>query len=101
MSAACPRWGFYRVKVSLKLLQLTEKFVYDLGRRRYRWPLFLYTIFITKLVSEENGDRDTINTIIKLGVMVYQLNFLILDGPGCNDCNCGLVCSEYSLKNIF
>ena len=55
----------------------------------------MYQIFITKLVSEVNRDMDTINAIIKLGFMVYQLIFLLLDG--CNDCNCG----EYSLKIIF
>ena len=55
----------------------------------------MYKIFITKLVSELNIDMDTINTMIKLGVVVYQLIFLLLD------CNCGLVCSEYSLKNVF
>ena len=60
----------------------------------------MYKIFITKLVSEVNRDMDTI-IMIKLGVMVYQLVFLLLDGPGCNDCNCGLVCSEYSLKIYF
>ena len=34
----------------------------------------MYKIFITKLVSEVNRDMDTI-TMIKLGVMVYQLIF--------------------------
>ena len=38
----CPGGVCYRVKVSLKLLQRTEKFVYELAQRRYRWPLFLY-----------------------------------------------------------
>ena len=63
--------------------------------------IWMYKIFITKLVSEVNRDMDTINTMIKLSAMVYQLIFLLLDGLGCNDCNCGLVCSEYSLKMYF
>ena len=41
----------------------------------------MYKTFITKLVSEVNRDMDNINTMIKLGVMVYRLIFLLLDGP--------------------